>query len=318
MTYTILTLILVGFILLFWLYNLMYNCFSRSFCILKNRNSGSITTKDASIISVTTIKKGKKPLVELLVLFENYSGHHIYRKIRVWDSKPQLNRFQPDKTIPIGLNIARKPKDPVFLSQKMCRFSFMFVIICSLKTVLYVTGCYIIMGEIFGRVFSEPDRYEHVFKSSNTWQIGLIFIGIGIFLYLLLQKIGVLVTGKTMGQNWNLLYYGIGTTARVSEYRDTGTFIKNSPVVEFNYTFEANGKQRVKGDDKKVIEKDHSPQETEQLEIMYLPNDPSVSRITENLESLEFNRFLTILFMVVVFIFSAVFIFSFYQTVFNA
>ena len=224
MTYTILTLILVGFILLFWLYNLMYNCFSRSFCILKNRNSGSITTKDASIISVTTIKKGKKPLVELLVLFENFSGHHIHRKIRVWDSKPQLNRFQPDKTIPIGLNIARKPKDPVFLSQKMCRFSFMFVIICSLKTVLYVTGCYIIMGEIFGRVFSEPDRYEHVFKSSNTWQIGLIFIGISIFLYLLLQKIGVLVTGKTMGQNWNLLYYGIGTTARVSEYRDTGTF----------------------------------------------------------------------------------------------
>ena len=71
-------------------------------------------------------------------------------------------------------------------------------------------------------------------------------------------------------------------------------------------------------EDKKVIEKDHSPQETEQLEIMYLPNDPSVSRITENLESLEFNRFLTILFMVVVFIFSAVFIFSFYQTVFNA
>lgn len=318
MTYTILTLILVGFILLFWLYNLMYNCFSRSFCILKNRNSGSITTKDASIISVTTIKKGKKPLVELLVLFENFSGHHIHRKIRVWDCKPQLNRFQPDKTIPIGLNIARKPKDPVFLSQKMCRFSFMFVIICSLKTVLYVTGCYIIMGEIFGRVFSEPDRYEHVFKSSNTWQIGLIFIGISISLYLLLQKIGVLVTGKTMEQNWNLLYYGIGTTARVSEYRDTGTFIKNSPVVEFNYTFEANGKQRVEGDDKKVIEKDHSPQETEQLEIMYLPNDPSVSRITENLESLEFNRFLTILFMVVVFIFSAVFIFSFYQTVFNA
>ena len=262
-------------------------------------------------------KKRKKPLVELLVLFENFSGHHIHRKIRVWDSKPQLNRFQPDKTIPMGLNIARKPKDPVFLSQKMCRFSFMFVIICSLKTILYVTGCYIIMGEIFGRIFSEPDRYEHVFKSSNTWQIGLLFIGITAFLYLLSQKIGVLVTGKTMGQNWNLLYYGIGATATISGCRNTGTFIKNNPVVQFNYTFEAYGKNRVEGDDKKVIEKDQSPQETEQLEIMYLPNDPSISRITENLESMEFNRFLNIKFMVVVFIFSAVFIFSFYQTVFN-
>jgi len=120
-----------------------------------------------------------------------------------------------------------------------------------------------------------------------------------------------------MGQNWDLLYYGIGATATISGYSNTGTFIKNNPVVEFNYTFEANSEQKIEGDDKKVIEKDQSPQETEHLDIMYLPNDPSVSRITENLESMEFNRFLNIIFMVVVFIFSAVFIFSFYQTVFN-
>ncbi len=64
MTYTILTLTLVGIVLLFWLYNLMKNCFSQSFCILRNRKSSSIITKDASIISVRTIKKGKKPLPE--------------------------------------------------------------------------------------------------------------------------------------------------------------------------------------------------------------------------------------------------------------
>ncbi|MAU14674.1 MAG: hypothetical protein CMH46_03945 [Muricauda sp.] len=295
----------------------MYNCFSRSFCVLKNRNSGSITTKDASIISVTTIKKGRKPLLELLVLFENFSGHHIHRKIRVWDSKPQLNRFEPDKTIPIGLNIARKPKDPVFLSQRLCRFSFVFVIICSLKTVLYVMGCYVLMGEALERVFSEPNRYELIFKSSNTWQIGVLFVVVSVLLYLLLQKIGVLVNGKTMVQNWNLLYYGIGATATVSGYRSTGTFVKNNLVVQFQYTFKGQGGQLVEGGDKKVMGKGQSPEETEQLEVMYIPNNPSVSRITDNLESMEFSRFLNLLFMISAFIFSGVFIFSFYQTVFN-
>lgn len=282
------------------------------------RNSASVTTKDASIISVTTIKKGRKPLLELLVLFENFSGYHIHRKIRVWDSKPQLNRFEPDNTIPIGLNIARKPKDPLFLSQQPCRFSFVFVIICSLKTILYVMGCYVLMGEALGRLFAEPNRYELMFKSSNTWQIGLIFIAISVFLYLLLQKIGVLVNGKTMVQNWNLLYYGIGATATVSGYRNTGTFIKNNPVVQFHYTFQDKGGQLIEGIDQKVMEKGQLPKDIENLEIMYNPSNPQVSRITENLESMGFNNFFNLLFMALSFVFSAVFIFSFYQTVFNS
>ncbi|MCK0161239.1 hypothetical protein [Allomuricauda sp. F6463D] len=317
MTYTVLTLILVGFILLFWLYNLMYNCFSKSFCVLKNQNNGSVTTKDASIISVTTLKKSKKPLLELLLLFENFSGHHIHRKLRVWDSKPQLNRFEPDKTIPIGLNIARKPKDPVFLSQQMCRFSFVFVIICSLKTIIYVTGCYVLMSEALERIFSEPNRYELIFKSSNTWQIGIVLIPVSVLFYLLLQKIGVLSNGKAMTQNWNSLYYGTGATAIVSGYRKTGTFIKGNPLIQFHYTFKTHNGQIVEGNDTKIMENNQSPQDTDHLEVMYLPNNPSVSRITENLESMGFNNILNILFMVLFFIFSAVFLFSFYQTVFG-
>ena len=319
MNYTILTLILVIVVLLFWLNNLMKNCFSRSFCILRNRKNKSIETKEASIISVKTIKKGEKPLLELLLLLENFSGSHIHRKIRVWDSKPSLKRFEQDKTIPVGLNIARKPKDPIFLSQEVCRFSFVFVLICILKIVVYVVGSYILMGEALQKIFSSPEKYEMVFKSSQTWQIGLILIGVSILLYLLLQKIGVLVNGKTSMQNWNLLYYGVAATAIITDHRDTGAFIKNDKAVQFSYVFKNSKGERVEGLDKKFLDDADvaSLLESDQLEIMYLPSNPKISRIKENLESQDFILFLNRLFMIVVFIFSAVFIFSFYKTVFG-
>tara|TARA_B100000949_G_scaffold209891_1_gene202504 strand:- start:5224 stop:5703 length:480 start_codon:yes stop_codon:yes gene_type:complete len=115
---------------------------------------------------VRTIKKGKKPILELLVLFENFSGQHIHRKIRVWDTKPDLHRFQQDNIVPVGLNVARKPKDPVFLSQDVCRFSFLFVIIGSLKIIIYVMGCYFLMREALERIFAAPKGYEAVFVFS--------------------------------------------------------------------------------------------------------------------------------------------------------
>ncbi|MDF0714827.1 hypothetical protein PY092_01590 [Muricauda sp. 334s03] len=284
---------------------------------MRNRKSSSIIAKDASIISVKTIKKGKKPLLELLVLFENFSGYHIHRKLRVWDSKPSLNRFQQDETIPVGLNVARKPKDPVFLSQDVCRFSFVFVIICSLKTIVYVMGCYVLMGEALKKIFDAPESYESVFKHSNVWEMGLIFIGVTTLMYFLLQKIGVLINGKTLAQIWNLLFYGLGTTATITGFKNTGTLINNNPVVGFTYLFESHTGQKVEGTDKKVMEEGQSPEEIDQIGVMYIAGDPTISRFTENLESQNFTRFLNIIFMVVAFIFSAVFVFSFYQTVFG-
>lgn len=317
MTYTVLTLSLICVVLFYWLYNLMSNCFSRAFCIVRNRRSDSVT-KEASIITVTTIKSGKKPLLELLLLFENFSGHHIHRKIRVWDTKPHLRRFTTDKTIEIGLNIARKPKNPIFLSQKPCRFSFVFVIICSLKIIVYVIGSYILMGEAMERIFAAPNTYELLFKSSYTWQIGLTLIGVSIFLYLLLQKIGVLVDKKSLEYNWNLLFYGVGTTATVSARNNTGALVKAEPVFDFSYLFTSRNGEKIRGNDKKIAENAQSAEEMNQVEVMYLPGNPEASRITENLENQDFSRFLNTTFMIVAFVFSVVFLLSFYQIVFDS
>lgn len=287
--------------------------------MLKSRKNGSITTQYASIISVETLKDGKKPLLELLLLFQNFSGYHIHRKIRVWDSKPNLGRFLPDKTIPIGLNVARKPKDPLFLSQQLYRFSFILVIIWASNLVVYVTGCYILVGEALKRIMDAPKKYEAIFKTSHSWEIGLVFIGVSVIMYLLLQKIGVLANGKTMIQNWNLLYYGIRSRATVTEHTTIKALNKKRLVAQLSYVFKDYTGRQVIGCDKKVLETKEAfcPAEIPELEIMYLPNDSYTSRIVENLESNNFSRFLNIIFMIVVFVFSVVYVIKFYQTVFD-
>ena len=274
----------------------------------------------ASIISVDTVKGGKKPLLELLLLFQNFSGYHIHRKIRIWDSKPYLGRFLPDNTIPIGLNVARKPKDPVFLSGQRFRFSFVLVIIWAIDLVAYVTGCYVLVGEALKRILDAPKKYEAIFKSSHTWEIGLVFVGVSVILYLLLQKIGVLENGKTMIQNWNLLYYGIRTRATVTKQKTIKVLNKKKLVAQLSYVFKDYTGRQFKGCDKKVLEIEEAVYSTEnpELEIMYLPNDVDTSRIVENLESNTFSRFLNVIYMIVVFNFSVLFVIQFYLTVFDA
>ena len=151
------------------------------------------------------------------------------------------------------------------------------------------------------RIFAAPNTYEQIFKSSYTWQIGLTLIGVSILLYLLLQKIGVLVDKKSLEYNWTLLFYGVGTTATVSARNNTGALVKAEPVFDFSYLFTSRNGEKMN-----------------QVEVMYLPGNPEASRITENLENQDFSRFLNTTFMIVVFVFSVVFLLSFYQIVFDS
>lgn len=318
MTYTIVTLTLVGIILLFWLYKLMFNCFCRSFSIWKNEKNGSITFKEATILSVNIIKNGKKPLLELLVVFENLSGYPIHRKIRVWDSKPHLDRFRPDEKIPIGLNIAKKPKDPVFLALGEHRISFSFVVLCCLKIVLYVTGCYILMGEALERIFASPTKYEQIFTGSDVWKIGSIFIAIVVFLYFFLHKIGLLEKGTTTAKNWDLLYKGMGAPATIKMYQDTGALINDNPLIRLEYKFEDMTGLLIQGADKKIVGKLEigTLPDLEKLDIMYLPENPTISRLVENLENDDLSKFVNALFFFVLFIFSVFIVALFYQSIF--
>lgn len=319
MSHTLITLSLVSLVLLFWFYKLLSRCFVRSFCIWNNQKNGSITQKEATILSVTTLKAGKKPLLELLVLFENLSGHPIHRKIRIWDSMPHLNRFQPDGKIPIGLNFAKRPKGPVLLFTGACRISFAYMVICCSVTILYVVGCYFLIGEAISRIDADPEKYESLFRASGMWQMWAIFFGTGIFLNFLFKRIGLVMSGRNEAQNWDLLYQGLGATATIKKYWDTGTLINDNPVVGFEYTFRDGTKQLYEGSDKKIVGKLEvgTLPDLEKLEIMYLPDNPNVSRLAENLENQDMFKFVSLVFYFTLFVFSAVVVANFIQLLFG-
>lgn len=318
MTYTLVTLFLVGIILLFWLYKLMCNCFCRSFCIWKSQKNGTIVPKEATILSINTIKSGKRPLLELLLVFENFSGYPIQRKIRVWDSKPLLNRFHPDDKIPIGLNTAKRPRDPVFLALGACGISFAVVLICCLKIIVYVSGCYILMGETLKRIWESPDYYESVFKESEMLEIFLVLLGVALLVHFLLKKIGLLETGRTRSQNWDLLYHGKGTVAQIKGQKDTGTKIQGRRIIQVNYVFTDERGQVFEGRDKTSEDLEKvSFIENNTLEIMYLPDNPFVSRLTENLESPDISKFTNTVFHIVMFLFSSILIGLFCHYIFG-
>ncbi|MBR9855032.1 MAG: hypothetical protein GYB37_10730 [Algicola sp.] len=318
MAYTVLTLALVSTILFFWLYHLMKNCFCRYFCIYRNQKNGSIVTKQATILSVNTLKLGKRPLLELLLLFDNLSGYPIHRKIRVWDSRPYLDRFKADKKIPIGINLAKKPKDPVYLSLNESRISFTFVLICSIKLIVYVSGCYLLVSEAINKVFASPDQYENIFANSNIWYSGFSLLVIVVIAYPLLVKIGLLSNKSAKSLKWDLIYYGRTVSAEITSFRDTGTLVNHNPLVEFFYSFKDDSGNLIKGSDKKIVGKLEidTLSDIETMDVTYLPKDPSLSKLAENLEAKGLSKHLTFIFLLALFIFSANVIFWFYQTVF--
>ena len=96
---------------------------------------------------------------------------------------------------------------------------------------------------------------------------------------------GLLVFKKAKSQNWDLLYYGLGTSAAVKQYENTGTLVNNNPVVKFTYTYPDQRGQIIEGSDKKVLGKLEIAglPDMHELEIMYMPNSAHISRLADGL-----------------------------------
>ncbi|WP_139150350.1 hypothetical protein [Flagellimonas zhangzhouensis] len=183
---------------------------------------------------------------------------------------------------------------------------------------VFISVCFIFIGDAIEKIMADPSYFETAFQDSIFWQFGTLILAFCVFLYFLLEKIGLLVNGKTKKENWDLLYHGVANKAKVKSYKDTGALINDNPVVEFVYSFTDEDGRTFEGSDKKVIEKLEvgALTDIEKLEIMYLAGNPEISRLTENLDDHNFGRFVHLLFMVCAFIFSLILVFLFFRIMF--
>ena len=232
---------------------------------------------------------------------------------------PHLNRFRPDGKIPIGLNLAKRPKGPVLLFTGACRISFAYMVVCCSMTILYVLGCYFLIGEAISRINADPEKYESLFRASELWQMWVLFLGTALFLHFLFKRIGLMISGKNQSQNWDLLYQGLGAAATIKRYWDTGSLVNDNPVVGFEYTFRDSTKQLFEGSDKKIVGKLEigTLPDLEKLEIMYLANNPNISRLTENVENEDMTKFINLLFHFTLFVLSVIVVANFIQLLFG-
>ncbi|MBO0321030.1 hypothetical protein J0X14_01885 [Muricauda sp. CAU 1633] len=319
MIYTIITLTIVSLVLLFWLYKLMQYCFFRPFSLWKSQKNSSVPAKEATILSVNTLRNGKFPLLEVDVLFENFSGYPIQRKMRFVDKKPHLNRFKKDGAMRILLDAGKKPGSPIFPETGEYRISMAQILFYSILTMAYVSGCYFLMGEAISRVSASPNRYEAIFaNSTESGETFFIVVLVAVFLYFVFRRIGLLPSKKSKSLNWDLLYHGLGVTATVKEYKDTGTLINDNPVVRFIYTYPDQRGQIIEGSDKKVVGKLEivGLPDMHELEIMYLPTDSHISRLTENLQKENFSVYANSLILFSLLLFSIFFIVGFCKDLF--
>lgn len=319
MTYTIITLAAVSLVLLFWLYKLMRFCFIRPLTLWKSQKNSTVPAKEATILSVNVLQNGNFPLLELDILFENFSGYPIQRKIRFMDKQPHLNRFKKDNTMRILLDSGRKPGNPIFPETGEYRISMLHILLYSILTIAYIAACYFLMGETISRVSASPAHYEALFSDSSVGNGSLIFVVVVVLLlYFLFKRLGLLATKKSKSQNWDLLYYGLGVTATVKEYKDTGTLINDNPVVKFIYTYPDQKGQIIEGSDKKVVGKLEivGLPDMHELEIMYLPNNSHISRLTENLQKPDFSVYVNRLIVFSLLLFSIFFIVGFCKDLF--
>ena len=319
MTYTIITLSAVNLVLFFWLYKLIRYCFIRPFAKWKSQENGCCPSREALILSVNSFGNGKKPLLELEILFENFSGYPIQNKIRFRDTKPHLNRFRKDEQIRIVLDSRKKPGNPISHLSGKYRVSIVHMLLYTVLMVAYVAGCYFLMGETISRVLASPEYYERLFsRFPKTAGPLLISASTLIFVYFLFRGLGLLTTTKAKLKNWGLLYYGHGAMASVREYQDTGTLINDNPVVKLSYTFLDQKGHIIEGSDTKVVGKFEmvALPDIREVEVMYLPSEPSSSRLTTNLKHHDFSRFVNLCMLSAFLVFSAILIVKFFSEIF--
>ena len=313
MAYTIFTLIIVNLVLLFGFYKLIYYCFCIPYCQWNAQNNNTIPSKEATILSITTIKKGKHPYLEAQIVFENFSDQLIHAVIRFKDKLPHLNRFQKDGKMTILIDSHKKPKNPVLPTSEEYGVSFIVILFYSLLTLGYISGHYYIMGEAVLRINESPFYYETTFANSFNGTMILSCILALILLLSLFGKNGRFAAKNALLKDWELLYYGLSAMATVQKTKNSVFSNKRDSCVNFTYVFKNQMGTIFQGSDCLVIDTSETTAIAgkETIEIMYLPYEPTCSKIASNLENLHMVPYFQYSLMFFFFIFSGIMLLQF-------
>lgn len=236
--------------------------------------------KDAEIIAVKLLKPIAKDVesLEVSVQFVNFSGTAVVQTIFINDSKPQLGRYEVNKTIKLRIDKSLK-SNPVLIPDGVevtFRTSQLFFsVIGWLLALAAVIAYYIFSYQLESRGVG--------WRFMSFWHPLLLCP-----LILLFSFFGL---GTLMGQlsglpkdPLRLIFYGKRATARILSAKQTGTYINEQPQVRFELDFNDEKGQTHKVSFKKIVSLlEVGITQQQAIDIFYLEEDPQTIAFASDL-----------------------------------
>ncbi|MBE7440436.1 MAG: hypothetical protein HS115_18445 [Spirochaetales bacterium] len=220
--------------------------------------------------------------ITMKVEFENFSGAAVQTSFHTSDTRPAERRFDSGRTVRIQLNPGAPPGRQIMIVGSQATLNPKVLLPFLLVFLAWLAGLAWVFDIIWRGAGGNLDALLSHLPESGEWQgSGLIFLATLIFVGALFKILGASFSRKN---DTRLRFYGRQAPARITGVERTGVKVNNQPQVMFHYEFTTHDGRKVSGSERNIIDildigKVHDIKEKE---ILYLPDDPSVSAWLEN------------------------------------
>ncbi|MFD2582290.1 hypothetical protein ACFSR6_07315 [Pedobacter vanadiisoli] len=219
---------------------------------------------------------------ELTLGFKNLVGSTIMQKTTVNDAKPYERRYEVGKTV--GILLDREVK-------KVPYFIFATTEVSIKKMIIFLTN---LAWLIFVAIVVWYYAYSYALESKG---MGWRFMGIGhplltcAFTLLIYRIFGTFIAHKFSSkpsQLYLIKFKGTHTTARLVKVNQTGTYINEQPMINFDLEYTDQFNQKHRTSIKKIVDLlDLDSVRQEYFSIFYIKEDPQKIAFEKDLNELK-------------------------------
>lgn len=258
----------------------------RTFLIKRNieklKNTGE--PREAKIITAAKVSKPNAAYdtYELTLQFKNLAGSEIRQKTTINDSKPYERRYEVGKTVGILLD-KEVNKVPYFIfASTEVSINKTIIVLVNLGWLAFTC---IVAGYFVYSYFSESEGMGWRFMSLGH---PLLVCPAVLLFY---RFLGAIILSKFWGkpnEPFLIKFKGIRTTARLTKASQTGTYINEQPMINFELEFTDRHNQKHKANLKKIVNLlDLDITKQEHLSIFYLKENPQKIAFEKDLNEIE-------------------------------
>lgn len=240
----------------------------------------------AEVIESRTIGEIKGlPSISLRLRFNNLAGYPVEAVTEVLDSKPWERRFEPGKSVELKLN--RNGFSPAFTiassnpEGSTSVLGWLWFVFSLVYPVALLMASNFIQGQMFPEfVQHDGGVWSLLTTPSINWLMGSI---IGIFVLKSFRWIaaGGFLSSKSSDDSGELLLHGIAVPGEVIDYWQTGMYINEQPMINFEIQYQTLTGELVRKSHRQVVllTELHTLKKGP-VEVHYLPNRAGAFDVT--------------------------------------